>query len=94
VSVLKEALNNAFFHARAKRIDLRLSFGWFRFIASLDDDGVGIDAAILKAGRREGHWGMPGMSERVRQLGGKLTVHSIRGRGTKIIIVIPAYRIY
>jgi ligand-binding sensor domain-containing protein len=94
VSVLKEALNNAFFHARAKRIDLRLSFGWFRFIASLDDDGVGIDEAILKAGRREGHWGMPGMFERVRQLGGKLTVHSIRGRGTKIVIVMPAYRIY
>jgi signal transduction histidine kinase len=58
------------------------------------DDGVGIDPDVMLSGQREGHWGMPGMRERARQLGGRLLIRSVVGEGTLIRVVLPARRIY
>ena len=53
------------------------------------DDGKGIDAKIFNAGR-PGQHGMPGMHERAKLAGGKLTFWSQPDSGTEIELTIPA----
>jgi signal transduction histidine kinase len=60
----------------------------------LRDDGKGIDPNLLSDDRHEGHYGLRGMRERARLLGGKLTVSSQRDSGTEVELIIPAARAY
>jgi signal transduction histidine kinase len=53
------------------------------------DDGVGIDPNIVRAGR-DGHWGLPGMRERARRIGGQLTLSSRAASGTEVELLLPA----
>ena len=39
---------------------------------------------------REGHWGLPGMRERAKAIGGQLEVWSEQGAGTEVELTIPA----
>jgi signal transduction histidine kinase len=58
------------------------------------DDGKGIEPAILVEGR-PGHYGLPGMRERGKQIGAEVMVCSRIGTGTEIELSIPgsiAYR--
>src|SRR5262249_33580779 len=48
-----------------------------------------IDAKIFNAGMRAGHHGMPGMHERAKLAGGKLTFWSQPDTGTEIELTIP-----
>jgi hypothetical protein len=61
---------------------LRLFFCWTNTSKVLSDDG------------HEGHYGLRGMRERAKLLGGKLTVWSERDSGTKVELIIPAARAY
>lgn len=59
------------------------------------DNGRGIDPAVLEAGTRASHWGLPGMQERAERFGGTLNVWSAKGAGTELELTIPgrvAYR--
>ena len=58
------------------------------------DDGKGIDPTVLRQGGREGHFGMHGMRERAKLLGGKLTVWSGLDSGTEVELSIPAAHAY
>ena len=53
------------------------------------DDGVGIDAQTLDAGHRPGHWGLVGMRERARCMGGQLHIWSAQGSGTEVELTVP-----
>jgi ligand-binding sensor domain-containing protein/signal transduction histidine kinase len=91
----REALFNAYRHAHAGRIEVEIHFGIFDFRVRFRDDGVGIDPAILREGSVPGHFGFPGMRERVSRIGGKLEIWSRIGAGTEIEIRVPgsiAYR--
>jgi signal transduction histidine kinase len=81
-----EALRNAFRHARASRIEVEIRYDQHRFRLRVRDDGKGIDAA---AGS-EGHFGMAGMNERAKLLGGTLSVWSELDSGTEAELTIPA----
>jgi signal transduction histidine kinase len=48
------------------------------------DDGGGFDVARRRAG-----FGLHGIEERVKELGGQTTVRSVRGAGTSLRIVLP-----
>jgi signal transduction histidine kinase len=85
----REGLVNAFRHARATRIEVELEYGTRQFRMLIRDDGCGIDANIVRAGR-DGHWGLPGMRERAQHIGGQLTVSSRAGAGTEVELVLPA----
>jgi signal transduction histidine kinase len=52
------------------------------------DDGCGIDAQVLGAGR-DGHWGLAGMRERATRIGGELKISSSATTGTEIQLSIP-----
>lgn len=84
----REALMNAFRHAVATRIEAELIYGKSHLTMRIRDDGIGIDERMTAAGR-SGHWGLQGMRERTRALGGQLSIWSHAGAGTEVELVIP-----
>jgi signal transduction histidine kinase len=88
--IAREALRNAFRHAKAQKIEAEITYGDSDFLLHVRDDGSGIDAAIANQGARAGHWGLPGMRERAKNLGRKLEVWSEQGAGTEIELIVPA----
>jgi signal transduction histidine kinase/ligand-binding sensor domain-containing protein len=85
-----ESLRNAFRHAHAKSIEVEIHYDRRQLKLRIRDDGQGIDQKILAEGGRAGHHGLPGMQERAKLVGGKLTVWSKPGSGTEIELTIPA----
>ena len=91
IRIVQEAVTNAVRHGGAKRIDLRIDYGTHRCRLTITDDGVGFVADHRIAGPEEG-WGMRGMYERARRLGGSLSVRSAPGAGTSVLVVLPYRR--
>ena len=89
-----EALRNAFRHAEAKQIEVELRYDERDLRLRVRDDGKGIDPKVLSQGGREGHFGMHGMRERAKLIGGKLTVWSGLDSGTEVELSIPAAHAY
>jgi signal transduction histidine kinase/ligand-binding sensor domain-containing protein len=86
--ISREALRNAFSHAQARNIETELTYAERAFRLRIRDDGAGIPSEILEQGRA-GHYGLPGMRERARQVGGKLEIWSGPRAGTEIELSIP-----
>jgi hypothetical protein len=84
----------AFQHAQAKRIEVQIAYDPRQFRLQIVDDGKGIDPAVLNAGARAGHHGLPGIKERAELAGGKLSVWSQLDSGTEIELTIPASLAY
>jgi signal transduction histidine kinase/ligand-binding sensor domain-containing protein len=92
--IIREALRNAFSHAHANHVEAQITYGDRTFRLHIRDDGAGIPPEILEEGRA-GHYGLRGMRERARQIGGKLEIWSGPGTGTEIELSIAgsiAYR--
>jgi len=88
--IAREALRNAFRHAKAKKIEAEITYGDSEFLLHVRDDGNGIDPHVTNQGARAGHWGVPGMRERAKSFGGKLEVWSEVGAGTEVKLTVPA----
>ena len=89
-----EALRNAFRHAEAKQIEVELRYDERQLRLRIRDDGKGIDPEFLTAEGREGHFGLHGMRERAKLIGGKLTVWTAPESGTEIELSVPAIHAY
>jgi len=89
-----ETLRNAFRHACARRIEVEIRYEPRQFRLQVRDNGKGIDREVLSAGGRAGHHGLPGISERAKLAGGKLSVRSQLDSGTEIELTIPAALAY
>ena len=87
--IASEAITNAFHHATAGKIEVELTYGTHQLLLRIRDNGTGIDPAILKAGFREKHWGLPGMRERAKLIGAELDLWSQSGAGTEWELRIP-----
>jgi len=88
--IAQEALNNVRQHAGAARASVRLAFGPGSLRMTIQDDGCGFAVPrrmddLLAAGKL----GLAGMEERVRALGGTLSVRSEPGRGTTVCATMP-----
>jgi signal transduction histidine kinase len=90
--IVQESLANVYRHASASRVTIKLLRRANHIHLLIADDGVGLrdaaslhptDEAVLKLGI-----GIPGMTARARQLGGKLDVRS-RMRGTLVHASLP-----
>jgi signal transduction histidine kinase/ligand-binding sensor domain-containing protein len=92
--IAREALRNAFRHAKAQKIEAEVTYGDSEFLLQVRDDGIGISPEVTDHGARAGHWGLPGMRERAKSFGGKLEVWSEHGAGTEIELKVPAAVIY
>jgi signal transduction histidine kinase len=86
----REALVNAFQHSRATSIEAELIFEPSGLRLRFRDDGIGLDPKILREGRRDNHWGLPGMRERAKKIGAHIEIWSRNGAGTEIEVWIPA----
>ena len=89
-----EALRNAFKHAQAQRIEVEIRYDERQLRVRVRDDGRGIDPKHLNEDGRPGHYGLRGMRERAKLMGGNLTVWSDLDSGTEVELRIPASRAY
>lgn len=89
----REAILNAFRHARAENIDVELLFTSRSFRMRVRDDGCGMEPQILESGK-PGHWGLTGMRERARKFGAELIVRSRVGAGTEVELAAPGARVF
>ena len=83
-----EAMRNAFHHAQARRIEVEIQYDASHLSLRVRDNGKGVDSNVFNQGR-SGHWGLQGIRERAKLLGGQLEVWSELNCGTEIQISIP-----
>lgn len=90
----REALVNAYRHANASSVDVEIAHGREELRLRFIDDGRGIDASVVKAGGRPGHWGLSGMRERAARIEAQLNLWSRPGAGTEIELRLSADAAY
>ena len=86
----REALLNAFQHAKAVQIEVEIAYDIKQLRICVRDDGIGIAPDILEAGQRPGHWGLIGMRERAHCIGGQVMIWVRPDAGTEVELVVPA----
>lgn len=84
--VFQEALTNVTKHARATRVDAELFINASTVTLEVRDDGIGLAGGALD---KRDSFGIRGMMERVRSLGGWLDVSGQPGKGTTVMVSIP-----
>jgi signal transduction histidine kinase len=89
-----EALRNAFRHAAAQNIEVEIRYDEKYFRLRVRDDGKGIPPDVLSGDGRQGHYGLPGMRERAKLVGGKLAIWTELDGGTEVELTIPGARAY
>jgi signal transduction histidine kinase len=89
--ILEEALVNIRRHSGARNVFVRLSAVNGDYRLSIDDDGRGFpfSGRLSQADLDSTRKGPLVINERVRQLGGALTVESEPGRGARLEIAVP-----
>jgi signal transduction histidine kinase/ligand-binding sensor domain-containing protein len=92
--IAAEALRNAIRHAGAQRIEVEIRYDLDYLRLRIRDDGKGIDNSILDKEYAPGHWGLRGMRERAKLIGGTFEIWSETGSGTEIELKIPAASAY
>ena len=83
--ILQESLNNILKHAMATLVTVQLSNIADKLVMEIRDDGTGFD--VNKKGRPDSY-GLIGMKERIKLLGGNLDITSKPGEGTRIKVEI------
>jgi signal transduction histidine kinase len=83
--VLREALINVTRHSHASKVDLQLKQDKGKLAGSLSDNGVGFSQQ--SSNNRRG-FGMIGMEQRIKKIGGELFVKSSPGQGTNLSFVV------
>jgi PAS domain S-box-containing protein len=90
--VTQEALTNIAKHARAQHVDILLARRPDHVSLIIEDDGVGFESEQA-FGTGESGFGLIGLRERASLFGGTLEIESRPGRGTTLIVRIPAARV-
>jgi signal transduction histidine kinase len=83
--VAQEAVTNAVKHASAKKLTVKLEFAEGGAALSVIDDGIGFDVDKID---KTSHFGLAGMQERARMVGGELHIISKPGSGTTVILTL------
>ena len=83
--IAQEALTNIMRHARAKHVVISLRQEGTVTCLQIQDDGVGFDVHNRDTHLAPGAtFGLLGMQERVRLIGGRLQIESVAGQGTSV----------
>ena len=86
--IVQESFNNVLKHADARHVLVRLQATPAAVNLMVQDDGKGFDPATSNQEERRG-FGLLGIAERVRLLGGTCTLQSKPGAGTTVSIHLP-----
>lgn len=84
--IVQEAVSNIVKHAQATRAGVEIERREDRLLLAIRDNGCGFD--IHDSSGKRG-FGLPGMAERVRILGGTYRVESELGKGTAVLVELP-----
>lgn len=87
--IAQEAIRNALRHGEAGHIHVELHYGLRALRILISDDGRGFESSQLTELGGQ-HWGLVGMRERAKRLGGTFSVRSSLGKGTQVEAVIPS----
>ena len=88
--LVQEGLNNIHKHAEAKVATIRMVASFPYIILRIEDDGKGFDIeSRMITASNERRMGLQSMRERVKLLGGKITIQSLPMEGVKIFIEVP-----
>ena len=87
IRIIHEALTNVFKHAQARKgvVSFELDGSHARVI--VEDDGKGFVADPTR--NHSLHFGLKTMRERAEGVGGRLTIDSAPGKGTKVVVSLP-----
>jgi PAS domain S-box-containing protein len=85
--MVQEALTNVARHAHASRVEVSLEMTEDRLSVSITDDGVG-----LRPDPGGKSFGLAGIRERARTLGGEARIYSPQEGGTIVAITVPLQR--
>ena len=83
--IVQESLSNVRRHAGVHDAEVRLQQTDSRLLIEIEDRGVGFDPAEIK----DHHFGLEGIRERARLMGGKATIRSVVGQGTIVSVNLP-----
>ncbi|NGZ77206.1 sensor histidine kinase [Saccharibacillus alkalitolerans] len=84
--IVKEALTNVARHAKADKVWLNVDKESEYMTIEIRDNGVGFNSGTI--GKMTGHYGLIGLQERARLIGGELKVFS-GGEGTVLKLDVP-----
>jgi len=84
--IVSEALTNVARHAQAAHAWVQIQENATQVCLEIRDDGQGFDPEAVEAG----HYGLLGMRERARLVGGTLDVVSKKGSGAAIKVCLPS----
>jgi signal transduction histidine kinase len=84
----QEALTNIGKHAQATRVVITVEFSPLALSLRVADNGVGFDQPASPSAK-DSHFGLVGMAERAKRLGGRLEISSRPGNGTTIRVEVP-----
>ncbi|MCC6124485.1 MAG: sensor histidine kinase [Pirellulales bacterium] len=86
--IVQEALHNIRRHSRAERAEIRLFRAGEGLHLEIEDWGIGFDPANVN----EERFGLQGIRQRARLLQGRAAIESAPGKGTRIVVDLPAAR--
>ena len=88
--IVQEGLNNAWKHAQAQRVHVKLVASSPTVILRVEDDGCGFEPSErLSSAVDEKRMGLQSMEARASSLNGSMEVRSARGAGTRIVVEVP-----
>lgn len=88
--IVSEALLNISYHARASIAEIAVAFDARYLAIRMRDDGCGIPAHVTVGSGTDGRFGLAGMHARAARIGARLTICSIDGCGTEVLLTLPA----
>lgn len=89
-AIANEALFNIARHAQARRLHIAILYSQQALTMTIHDDGVGLEAMVLREGMRDGHYGLIGMRERARKLSADIIFDNGPAGGAEVTLVVPA----
>lgn len=87
IYIIRESLNNIMKHSKANKVRIKIKSKDGQLYMEVTDNGIGFSTKNI--GKQTGKYGLIGLQERVRLVGGKITIESILGEGTKLVIKVP-----
>jgi signal transduction histidine kinase len=81
----QEAVTNVVKHAGARNLTIKLDLVEGKVIFKVQDDGSGFE---VEKSKNSGHFGLTGMIDRAKAIGGELNIQSKPGQGTSIELSI------
>jgi two-component sensor histidine kinase len=89
--IFKECAHNMAHHSGCSKVAFRFVIEGSRLVLTANDDGVGFDVGLARAGDTHAH-GLANMQLRAGRLGGSVTFRSAERQGTTVTVSVPLRR--